>query len=139
MSDFNENSFEKAKRNNRIIGILKVIGKSMLGKLKPGAKVAYEVKNEGEVYNVDDIIVFYRDGVKIVHRVEYIFESNGEIFYVTEGVNSETNPYVDSDLVSNDQVIGRVTETEGVFRIHCCLSDVLLLLWASFRDFWEFL
>ncbi|MGB5911337.1 MAG: hypothetical protein WBH31_09110 [Promethearchaeia archaeon] len=109
-SDFNEKFFEKTKRNVKKLGILKVIGRSMFGKLKPGAKVAYEIKNEGEVYNVDDIIVFYRDGVKIVHRVEYIFESNGEIFYVTEGVNSDTNPYVDSDLVSNDQVIGRVTE-----------------------------
>ncbi|UCC19186.1 MAG: hypothetical protein JSV62_13955, partial [Promethearchaeota archaeon] len=45
---------------------------------------------------------------KIVHQVEYLHESNGEIFYVTTGVNTETNQYVDSDLVSQDDVIGVV-------------------------------
>ncbi|MEJ2252386.1 MAG: hypothetical protein P8Y97_22335, partial [Candidatus Lokiarchaeota archaeon] len=104
------NSWEKLERMIHRVRILKVNGKSMLGKLEPGAKVAFEMKQEGEVYAVDDIIIFYRDGVRIVHRVEYVYESNGQIFYVTEGVNSDTNEYVDSSPVANDQVIGRITE-----------------------------
>ncbi|MBD3211010.1 MAG: hypothetical protein GF311_00240 [Candidatus Lokiarchaeota archaeon] len=43
-----------------------------------------------------------------VNRVDYIHESNGKIFYVTTGVNTETNQYVDSDLVSQDDIIGVV-------------------------------
>ncbi len=64
--------------------------------------------SEGTQYKKGDIIVFYRDGVKIVHQVEYVHESNGKMFYVTTGVNTETNQYVDSDLVSQDDVIGVV-------------------------------
>ncbi len=106
-SDFNENSFEKTDKNVRR---LKVLSESMSGipGLQPGAEVPLRIMPEGTQYKKGDIIVFYRDEIKIVHQVEYVHESNGEIFYVTTGVNTETNQYVDSDLVSQDNVIGVV-------------------------------
>ncbi len=107
-SEINENSFEKTKRNNKIIGILKVIGKSMLGKLKPGAKVAYKIKGEGDLYEVGDIIVFYNKyGLKVVHEVVSYKDSNGERTYTTKGVNNQD---IDSDPVSGDNVIGKVVD-----------------------------
>ncbi len=76
--------------------------------LQSGAEVLLRLMPEGTQYKKGDIIVFYRDGVKIVHQVEYVHESNGKIFYVTTGFNTETNQYVDSDLVSQDDIIGVV-------------------------------
>jgi hypothetical protein len=63
---------------------------------------------EGTQYKKGDIIVFYKDEIKIVHQIEYVHESNGDTFYVTTGVNSDTNQYVDNSLVSQDDVIGVV-------------------------------
>jgi hypothetical protein len=57
-SVFNENSFEKTKEDVKRLGILKVIGKSILGKLKPGAKVPFEIHKSGNKYEIGDIIVF---------------------------------------------------------------------------------
>jgi hypothetical protein len=81
---------------------------SGIAELQPGAEVPMRLMPEGTQYKKGDIIVFYRDEIKIVHQVEYVHESNGEIFYVTTGVNTETNQYVDSSLVSQDDVIGVV-------------------------------
>ena len=113
-SDFNENSFEKTERN---IARLKVIGESMSGisKLYDGAEVPLILMSEGTQYKKGDIIVFYQEDVKIVHRVEYLYESNGEIFYVTEGVNPNTNPYVDNRLVAGEDIIGLVDLSEEAF------------------------
>ncbi len=89
---------------------LKVLSESMSGipGLQPGAEVPMRLMPEGTQYKKGDIIVFYRDEIKIVHQVEYVHESNGKIYYVTTGVNTETNQYVDSALVSQDDVIGVV-------------------------------
>lgn len=38
---------------------------------------------EGTQYKKGDIIVYYRDDIKIVLQVEYVHEFNGKIFYVT--------------------------------------------------------
>ncbi|MFW9987341.1 MAG: hypothetical protein ACFFC3_01675 [Candidatus Odinarchaeota archaeon] len=106
-SDFIENSIEKVEEN---LARLKVLSESMSGipGLQPGAEVPMRLMPEGTQYKKGDIIVFYRDEIRIVHQVEYTHESNGEIYYVTTGVNTETNQYVDSALVSQDDVIGVV-------------------------------
>jgi hypothetical protein len=110
----NENSHEKAEQNLRR---LKVLSESMSGisELQPGAEVPMRLMPEGTQYKKGDIIVFYRDGLKIVHRVEFVYTSNGETFYVTEGLNTETNPLVDNSPVSGDDVIGIVDLSEEAF------------------------
>ncbi|MFW9972280.1 MAG: signal peptidase I [Candidatus Odinarchaeota archaeon] len=114
MSDFNENSFEKTERN---YARLKVLSESMSGipGLQSGAEVPLRLMPKGTQYKKGDIIVFYRDGVKIVHRVEYVYESNGETFYVTEGVNPNTNPIVDNKPVAGEDIIGLVDLSEEAF------------------------
>jgi len=98
-SNFNENSYEKAEQNVRR---LKVLSESMSGipGLQPGAETPLRLMPEGTQYEKGDIIVFYRDEIKIVHQAEYVHESNVKTYYVTTGVNTDTNQYVDSDLVS---------------------------------------
>ena len=99
-TDFHENSIEKTKENIETLRIVKVIGPSMYGLLEPGAEVPFRLMPVGTKYEKGDIIVFDRDGVKIVHRIEDTYMFNGEMFYVTEGVNPETNLYVDKTPVS---------------------------------------
>ena len=113
-SHSNEISFEKAEQNLRR---LKVLSESMSGipELQPGAEVPMRLMPEGTQYEKGDIIVFYRDGLRIVHRVEYVYTSNGEKFYVTEGVNPETNPLVDNSPVAGEDIIGIVDLSEEAF------------------------
>ncbi|TXT62162.1 MAG: hypothetical protein BAJALOKI3v1_660021 [Promethearchaeota archaeon] len=100
----NENSFEKTDKNVRRLKVLSESMSGILG-LQAGAEVPMRLMPEGTHYKKGDIIVFYRDEIKIVHQIEYVHESNGETFYITTGVNTETNQYVDSDLVSQNDVI----------------------------------
>lgn len=74
--------------------------------ITPGSKIPVKLMPLGTQYAVDDIIVFNRDGTNIIHRIEYSFESNGRTYYVTEGINPETNQYVDDSLVSEEDIIG---------------------------------
>ena len=103
----NEKSFEKTEQN---YVRLKVLSESMSGipGLQSGADVPLRLMPEGTQYKKGDIIVFYRGEIKIVHRVEYVYTSNGETFYVTEGVNPETNPLVDDSPVAGEDIIGIV-------------------------------
>ncbi len=105
-----EKTKEKVRR-------LKIIGESISGipELQSGAEVPVRLMPEGTQYEKGDIIVFYRDEIKIIHRVEYIQESKGKIFYVTTGLNAETNQYVDSSLVSQDDVIGKVDHSKEAY------------------------
>ena len=77
-SDFNEKSHEKTDQNVRR---LRVLSESMSGipGLQPGADVPMRLMPEGTQYKKGDIIVFYRDEIKIVHQIDYVHESNGKI------------------------------------------------------------
>ncbi|MBD3213473.1 MAG: hypothetical protein GF311_12770 [Candidatus Lokiarchaeota archaeon] len=83
--------------------------------LQPGAEVPMRLMSEGTQYEKGDIIVFYQNEVKIVHRVEHVYTFNGETFYVTEGVNPETNPLVDISPVSGKDIIGIVDLSAEAF------------------------
>ena len=41
----------------------------MLGKINPGAKIAYKIMSPGTQYEIVDIIVFNRDGMNIIHEI----------------------------------------------------------------------
>jgi len=88
---------------------------SGISELQPGAEVPLILMSEGTQYQKGDIIVFYRDDIKIIHLVEFVYTSNGETFYVTEGVNKDTNPYVDDSSVAGDDIIGIVDLSEEVY------------------------
>jgi signal peptidase I len=113
-SDFLGNSFENTEQN---YARLKVLSESMAGipELQPGAEVPMRLMSEGTQYEKGDIIVFYQNEVKIVHRVEHVYTFNGETFYVTEGVNPETNPLVDISPVSGKDIIGIVDLSAEAF------------------------
>ncbi len=61
-------------------------------------------------YNIGDIIVFKRsDGTIIIHMIEnHIFDAKGNEFFITIGLNPDTNQKVDSELVSKNDIIGKV-------------------------------
>ncbi|MEJ2250237.1 MAG: S26 family signal peptidase, partial [Candidatus Lokiarchaeota archaeon] len=111
-----EIKLEKVENN---LAQLEVIGDSMKGipELQPGARLPVRLKTEGIQYKKGDIIMFYRDEIRIVHRVEYVYKSNGKTFYVTEGVNRETNPIVDKHPVCEDDVIGKVDLSLEVYQV----------------------
>jgi signal peptidase I len=96
------------KENKRRLGVAKVRGWSMFGKIHPGSKVAYELKQEGEEYEIGDIIAYYLDGVYVIHEVVGAYcDRTRELHYITKGVN---NPKVDAKHVSDHQVIGKVVD-----------------------------
>jgi len=107
-SDFNENSHEKTEENQRRLGIARAIGFSMLGKLKHGAKVPFEIHILGNKYEIGEIIVFINsDGEYVIHEIIDYEDSNGVRTYTTKGVN---NQEIDSSPVSENQLVGVVIE-----------------------------
>ncbi len=103
----------KLQLENIIIGEMK--SSSMAPLIMPGQKIAVVQMPLFTQYKANDIIAFDRDGKNIVHRVEYSFESNGKTYYVTEGINPETNEYVDEMIVPEEDVIGLVDLSEEAF------------------------
>ncbi len=106
-SDFNENSIEKIKENQDKLIVAKVLGVSMYPILKPGTDVPIKTMPQGYKYKTGDIIVFSRDGVNIIHQIIDSYVYNGKIYYVTSGLNPDTNPYVDSSTISEEHIIGK--------------------------------
>lgn len=103
-----ETYIKTLKENKRRIGVAKVRGWSMFGKIKPGSKIAYELKQEGEEYEIGDIIAYYLDGVYVVHEIVGTYcDRTQELHYITKGVN---NPKMDAKHVSDHQVVGKVVD-----------------------------
>lgn len=88
---------------------------SVSPELQPGAEVPLKLIPEGTQSKKGDLIVFYRDEIRIVHQVEYVFKFDGKIFYVITGVNPETNQKIDSSLVSQDGFIGIVDYSKNIY------------------------
>ena len=53
---------------------------------------------------VNDIIEYAMDDYTVVHRVIEIKQQDGQFYFVTKGDN---NPKPDSELVTEDQLIGK--------------------------------
>ena len=86
----------------------RVQGPSMDPLFKHGANVPVKLMPFDARYKKGDIIAFERDGVFVIHNVEYRFKSDdGKVYYVTGGLNPETNQYVDNMLVSEGDIIGK--------------------------------
>lgn len=85
-------------------GILVVGSNSMQGTIQKGDAVIFE-KYDGQELQEGQIIIFNKDNVKTIHRIEKIQVKDNEYIYYTKGDNNEQ---IDEDYRTNDDIIGIV-------------------------------
>jgi signal peptidase len=83
-------------------GIIVIGSGSMTGTLNTGDAILYEAYDNQTISN-KDIIVFYKNDVKTIHRVINIVNSNGEIRYFTKG---DANIEADEGYITSKDIIG---------------------------------
>ncbi|MFX1569776.1 MAG: hypothetical protein ACFFCV_15570 [Promethearchaeota archaeon] len=109
-SDSNENSFEMKIHEARNRGegsfLVFVEGLSMYPLFEPGSRVPVKLMPKGTEYEVGDIIVFKSFDSYVIHAVIDSYVYKGKTYYVTGGLNQETNPYVDCTTISSDHILG---------------------------------
>lgn len=87
------------------VGMLVVGSESMTGTLNKGDAIIYTRYNEGENINTGDVIVFEKDDIKIVHRVEKQRLMGEEIRYYTKG---DANKESDEGYIKRENILGKV-------------------------------
>ena len=85
-------------------GIIVVGSRSMTGSIDIGDAVLYKAY-KGEDISVNDVVIFEKNGVRIVHRVVDIQDFNGVVRYFTKG---DANPKVDDDYITKKDIVGKV-------------------------------
>ncbi len=85
-------------------GLLVIGTGSMTGTIDVGDAIIYE-KYDGDVIEKEDIIVFEKNGVTIIHRVVDIKSIDGQVMYYTKG---DANEDMDSGYITNDMIVGTV-------------------------------
>jgi len=83
-------------------GILVIGSESMTGSINKGDAVVYEAYHDQQL-EVEDVIIFYKDDIKTVHRIINIDNLNGEVRYYTKG---DANVNIDAGYVTKDKIIG---------------------------------
>ena len=83
-------------------GILVIGSSSMTGTYNKGDAVVFEAYHNQQLKK-DDVIIFYKEDIKMVHRIINIENMNGELRYYTKG---DANQNADSGYVTSDSVIG---------------------------------
>jgi len=83
-------------------GMLIIGSGSMTGTIDKGDAIIYEAYTNQEI-DVDDIIIFEKDGMKVVHRVIDVRLVNGEYRYYTKG---DYNQEADDGHIEENQIIG---------------------------------
>lgn len=83
-------------------GILVIGSGSMTGNLDLGDAVLYESYHNQDL-NKKDVIIFYKENTKLIHRIVNMENINGEIRYYTKG---DANENIDSGYITKDNVIG---------------------------------
>lgn len=83
-------------------GLLVIATESMTGEYNKGDGIFYE-SFEGQPIAEDDVLVFEKDGLTIVHRVVEIECINGENRYITKG---DANDDVDVGYITDRDVVG---------------------------------
>jgi hypothetical protein len=112
-SEFNENSYEKTERNQERLLLAKLMSPSMDPLFKIGDEVPVRIKSIRTQFKKGDIIAFNRDGVIVLHQIIDSYMYKGKVYYVTGGLNPDTNPYVDSTTISRDAIIGKADLSEN--------------------------
>lgn len=83
-------------------GALVIATESMTGEINKGDMVIYE-RYDDQTIQEGQVIVFLRDGNKIVHRVVDIEQIGGEIRYYTKG---DANNAIDVGYVTDGDIVG---------------------------------
>lgn len=83
-------------------GALVIATESMTGEINKGDMVIYE-RYDDQTIQEGQVIVFLRDGNKIVHRVVDIEQIGGEIRYYTKG---DANNAIDVGYVTDEDIVG---------------------------------
>ena len=83
-------------------GALVIATESMTGEINKGDMVIYE-RYDDQIIQEGQVIVFLRDGNKIVHRVVDIEQIGGEIRYYTKG---DANNAIDVGYVTDGDIVG---------------------------------
>ena len=86
-------------------GAIVIATDSMTGEINRGDVVIFE-QYDGERIDVGEVIVFERDGRRIVHRVAYMELDGGEYHYFTKG---DANPNIDQGYVTKNDIVGLVS------------------------------
>lgn len=125
---FEINNFKKAKEKQKTNIILFIIGTAIIvfwvmliscefkyGLIAVGSSSMSESINKGDVIIYEeyktqnlqekDVIVFYKNNVKIVHRIVDIQKKNNELIYYTRGDN---NQIIDTGFITEKDIIGVV-------------------------------
>ena len=83
-------------------GIIVIGSGSMTGTINYGDAAVFE-SNHGQRIEKGDIIVFYKDELRLIHRVIDVQKVNGQVRYYTKG---DANDYVDEDYRTQKDIIG---------------------------------
>ena len=86
-------------------GILVVGSRSMTGSINIGDAVVYTSKDRASKPVKGDVIIFDKNGTKMVHRVISVNNYNGQIRYYTKG---DANSTMDEGFVTDSNLIGVV-------------------------------
>ena len=84
-------------------GILVIGSKSMTQSINEGDVVFFQ--GEKDDIEKDDVIVFRKDNIRVVHRVTKVKNINNEFRYYTKG---DANPLPDEGYITKDEIIGKV-------------------------------
>lgn len=83
-------------------GLIVVGSESMTGAANKGDALIYE-QYDGQIIVKGQIIIFEKDGRKIIHRVVDIERVDGELRYYTKG---DANEYADTGYITESQIVG---------------------------------
>ena len=86
-------------------GILVIGSGSMTGTINKGDAIIYKTLDKDEEIKKGDIIVFYNEKVRVIHRVIDIKNYGTGIKYFTQG---DANPNVDEGYREREDIIGKV-------------------------------
>jgi hypothetical protein len=111
-----ENYIKDIIKNQEKLFLAKFISPSMDPLFKVGTEVLVRISSSITRYKVGDFIAFNRDGVIILHQIFDTYMYKGKIYFVTGGLNPETNQYVDSTTISKDAIIGKVDLSERALK-----------------------
>lgn len=94
-----KNYIESLNENQWKLSMEDVIGDPMYQLFGVNSSVTNIEIPSYNFYEKGDIIVFRSGGKNIIHRIEYVYSREGEIYYFTKGV---TYTFVDDALVTVD-------------------------------------
>ena len=85
-------------------GIMVIASSSMADSINKGDAIVFEQYKKQELQE-EQIIIFYKENVRTVHRIVDIQTKNGQTIYYTKGDN---NPQQDNGYITKNEIVGIV-------------------------------